>query len=121
MGSVGGSKMFFSWFFGSFAAVFASMNFQSLVANRFYSWDAPASFTGKSKTASGFCCCKWMGNNFASKVDYSRELDSNKRDEIPIPPCLCCWQFIYKYVCCWCKGERYRDYQETLATVNKDM
>jgi len=123
MGSVGGTKLFFSWIFGSFVAFFASMNFQSQIANKFYSWSAPASFRGQSKTASGFCCCccKWFGDSFASKVDYSRELDEKKRDEIPIPPCLSFWQLIYKYVCCWCKGERYTDYQETLAIVNKDM
>ena len=27
----------------------------------------------------------------------------------------------YKYICCWCRGQRYKDYQETLAIVNKDM
>ena len=44
LGSVGGTKLFFTWIFGSFASVFASMHYQSLVANRFYSWNAPPSF-----------------------------------------------------------------------------
>ena len=36
LGSVGGTKLFFTWIFGSFVSVFANMNFQSLIANRFY-------------------------------------------------------------------------------------
>ena len=43
-GSVGGTKLFFTAIFGSFASTFASMHFQSLIANRFYSWNAPDSF-----------------------------------------------------------------------------
>ena len=31
------------------------------------------------------------------------------------------WQFFYSYVCCFCKGQRYKDYQDTLETVEKDM
>jgi hypothetical protein len=44
MGSVGGTKLFFTWIFGSFATAFAGMHYQSLIANRFYSWNAPDSF-----------------------------------------------------------------------------
>jgi hypothetical protein len=117
MGSIGGVNSFFSWMFGFFVASFASMNFQSLIANRFYSWNAPASFK-KGNENSRICCSIFSGNGFASKIDYTYETDEKKRDEIPVPTCLFWWQFAYKFICCWCKGNRYRDYQETLATVN---
>jgi hypothetical protein len=50
LGSFGGVWEFFSSFFGIFLASFGSMNYLSLIANRFYTWKMPDSFAKELKT-----------------------------------------------------------------------
>lgn len=108
LGTFGGTWDFLTTLARLFLSSFAAMNYASLIANRFYTWNAPKSFTEDGQCFSSL---------FANEINYDTEQDQKKRQEIPIPPFLAFWQFYYSYICCFCKGARYRDYQETIKIV----
>jgi len=58
------------------------MNYASLIANRFYTWNAPESFTEDTY---------FINRQFANEIDYETETDPKKKAEIPIPPFLAFW------------------------------
>ena len=112
LGVTGGSWGFLTFIFGLFLVSFAKMNYLSLIANRFYTWNAPQSFQQNDSLFHSY---------FANQVDYLTENDQKKKFEIPRPHFLSVWQFVYQYICCLCKGARYRDYKETIKIVEQDM
>ena len=107
LGTYGGTWDFLKTVSGFFISSFASMNYASLIANRFYTWNAPTSFK-----EDGY---------FANEVNYVTEVDSKKKEEIPIPPFLAVWQCCFTFLRCFCKLRRFRDYKDTIKIVEKDM
>ena len=54
---------------------------------------------------------------FAENVHNTARKEKLHRDKVPMLSFLFIWQFIYSYICCCWKSERYTNYEQTLTIV----
>jgi len=100
------------------------------LGNRLYTWVPPPSLMHDSKREDSKL--DMLDNTLYRKqrhdMEYAQKLAGKGRHQkfasrfkiIPVPPCLDCVAFVYG-ICFCCKPKWFRDYEEALKEVDKDI
>jgi hypothetical protein len=122
-GDIGGVLEFFKLTLGGFVGLFSAQKIRSLLANRFYYWEAePYSYRPDAKSSRG--CCKPpkpVNRNARYKPELAFLPNNEENVEIPVPPKLE-WYQLYQYITCICgKRDWFKTYEEAIERVDIDV
>jgi hypothetical protein len=121
LGDVGGLQGLVFTFFGYFITKFSNLELKGLIANHFFTWEAPESWHPDSKYQHNRCFnCKTESSKVKKGPSTSALRKRESEDYIPIPSYLDWNQLWFSVISC-CPAKWYVDYKDALNVVHYDL